>query len=154
LLWLYHDVTNCVLTCALPACRLLLASCFLRFFLSGRTKGTGATRHGHRVALTAARNIQNSEDGAVCFAAENGARQRPSPGRRAKASSGERRGFAWIYIRTPPPSSLVLSPLSLPSPPAPTRSPSKRGTALPPLVALFFESLPLQTNKEQGEFSL
>ena len=41
-----------------------------------------------------------------------------------------------------------------PPPPAPSRFPSKRGAALPSLLAPFFESLPLQTNKQQEEFSL
>jgi hypothetical protein len=89
------------------ACFLLLA-CASCFWLSVR-KGMGATRI-LRAARTAARAVTSAK-AAQCFAAKNGARQRPSPGRRAKASSGERCGFAWIYIRTPPLSSLVLSPL-------------------------------------------
>jgi hypothetical protein len=41
-----------------------------------------------------------------------------------------------------------------PPPPAHSRFPSKRGAALPSLLAPFFESLPLQTNKQQEESRL
>jgi hypothetical protein len=77
---------------ALPACCLRL-SCFCLLGL----KGMGATRHTgieSQYRVTAARYSHNIAKAAQCSAAKNGARQRPSPGRRVKASSGERRGFA------------------------------------------------------------
>jgi hypothetical protein len=63
----------------------------------------------------------------------------------------------FIYAPPTTPRPLVISPLVLPPPPPPpppSRFPSKRGAALPCLLAPFFESLPLQTNKQQEEFSL
>jgi len=49
-----------------------------------------------------------------------------------------------------------LSFVATQPPPAPSRFPSinKRGAALPSLLAPFFESLPLQTNKQQEESRL
>ena len=57
----------------------------------------------------------------------------------------------FIYALHHPPLSLLCS---YPAPPAPSRFPSKRGAALPSLLAPFFESLPLQTNKQQEESRL
>jgi hypothetical protein len=89
----------------------LLLACALCFWLSG-LKGMSATPpHGHRVALTAARYSHNSEGGSASLRKIARARGR-APGAEQKqvAESGAAlHGF--IYIRTPPPSSLVLPPL-------------------------------------------
>jgi hypothetical protein len=52
------------------------------------------------------------------------------------------------FVATQPP------PPPRPRPrPRPLPFPAKRGAALPSLLAPFFESLPLQTHKQQEEFS-
>jgi hypothetical protein len=85
---------------------LACASCFWLSVL----KGMGATRAGTEPHARQRVRSQTAAKAAQCFAAKkNGARQKPSPGRqaKAKASSGERRGFARIYMRSSP-----LTPLS------------------------------------------
>jgi hypothetical protein len=106
---------------SLASCSLLLA--LLSFGAQGHGRHTGTESHSRqRATATAVKAAQ-------CFAAENGARQRPSPGCRAKASSGERLGFAWTNIRTPPPPSSLVTSLSFsllcsyPSPQPPPDSP-------------------------------
>jgi hypothetical protein len=134
LLWLFHDVTvgtlsNCMLTCALPACRLLLGRLLLARS-SFRAQGCGHHTDTEPY-FTTARTVTSAK-AAQCFATKNGARQctsSPSPTGTEQKQVAESGGFAWS-IHTPPLSSLVLSPLY----PAPSRVPSKRGAALPSLL--------------------
>ena len=77
----------------------------------------------------------------------------PSKTKQQAADSGAAlHGFIYALRHSPLSFSLLLVATHLP--PAPSRFPSKRGAALPSLLAPFFESLPLQTNKQQDEFSL
>jgi hypothetical protein len=80
-------------------------------------------------------------------------------GRRAKASSKQRRAARlcmdfYTHSTTLFSRSLSFVATPPPPPPVPSRFPSKRGAALPSFLAPFFESLPLQTNKQQQEFRL
>jgi hypothetical protein len=105
-----------------------------------------------------ATRITSPAYGSACgHSSEGGARQRPSPGRRAKPSSKQRTAARLcmdLYTHSATLLSRSLSFVANHPPPAHSRFPSKRGAALPSLLAPFFESLPLQTNKQQEEFSL
>jgi hypothetical protein len=81
-----------VLTCALPACRLLVLLAF-----DFRGLRAWALR-GYRAALTAAR-AATAAKAAQCFAAKNGAHQVASSGER-RAESGERRAALCCFALT------------------------------------------------------
>ena len=135
---------------ALPACCLRL-SCFC---LSG-LKGMGATRvpsRTHGSALQPQQRRRRSASLQKMARARGRAPRAPSKKQKQVAESGAAL-HEFIYALHHP--SLLFSLLcSYPAPPAPSRFPSKRSAALPSLLAPFFESLPLQTNKQQEEFSL
>jgi hypothetical protein len=113
--------------------------------IHGRQTGTEPHSRQRATATTA--------KAAQCFAAKNGARGlAPGAEQKQVAESGAAL-HEFIYALHHPPLSFSLL-CSYTSPPAPSRFPSKSGAALPSLLASFFESLPLQTNKQQEEFSL
>jgi hypothetical protein len=123
--------------------------------LASGAQGHGATRIPSPAYGSACGH--SSEGGAVLRCEKSRAPEAepraPSKSRQQAADSGAA-FFAWIYYIRTPPLALLSRSLSFvathpPPPPAPSRFPSKRRAALPSLLAPFFESLPLQTNKQQ-----
>jgi hypothetical protein len=140
------------------ACAALLACCCCwrwRFLLLASPGLKGMVPRGYRAALMAACAVTAAK-AAQCFAAKNGARHMEAEPRAPSKSKQQRRAARlcmYLYTHSTTLLSRSLSFVAC-SYPAPSRFPSKRGAALPSLLAPFFESLPLQTNKQQEELSL
>jgi hypothetical protein len=84
-----------------------------------------------------ARSHQRRRRSASLHISENGARGRAPGARRAKASSGERRGFARAYMRTPPPPPLPRSLSFVATQMLPAKNASRRTSAHESLASLF-----------------
>jgi hypothetical protein len=109
-----------MLTCALPAC-----CCCLRFLLLAFGQGHGRHADTEAYARQCVRAVTAAK-AAQYFAAENGARQRPSPGRREQKQAAESGAALHGFIHALHHSALSFSLLcSYPAPQPPPDSPLK-----------------------------
>jgi hypothetical protein len=143
---------------ALPACVAVAvavagagASCFFGF------RGSRVWRHADTEPHLCQRVRSQQRRRRSYFAAKNGARHMEAEPRAPSKSKSMQRRAARLCMDLYTHSTTLLSrspSFVACSYPAPSRFPSKRGAALPSLLAPFFESLPLQTTKQQEELSL